>query len=193
MAPFTKTTSAVIIGAILHSVEKFINMRYDLYDKREFDKGGDCISACTFIASDFPLTVHKPSQDYPLEINIDNGTIYDGGADDNYFLNPFPNVEDYTDKKYGVCLEWNYTDGRATQIIEYIKTALQNTNSVELRRVWLTDYYEIEDRPVIHRQTIRIKELTANHIKQIDNAEIWNIPDKMYPDRPSFYCLTITR
>ena len=27
----------------------------------------------------------------------------------------------------------------------------------------------------------------------IDNAVIWNTPDKMYVGRPSFYCLTIKR
>ena len=151
------------------------------------------MSVCIFIASNVSLTEFAPSQEYPLEINIDNGTIYDGGADDNYFLNTFANVEDYTDKKYGVCLEWNYTDGRAKQIIEYIKTALQEEDSIEFWNVWLMDYYEYEDRPFIHRKTISISELTTEHIKEIVNAVIWNTPDKMYPQRPSFYCLTITR
>lgn len=151
------------------------------------------MSVCTFIASDFPLTVFAPSQEYPLEINIDNGTIYDGGADDNYFLNPFVNVGDYTDKKYGVCLEWHYTDGRAKQIIEYIKTALQKSDNIEFWHIWLMDYCEFEDRPFVHRKTISISELTTEHIKEINNAEIWNIPDKRYPDRPSFYCLKVTR
>ncbi len=151
------------------------------------------MSVCTFIASNMPLTEFVPSRDYPLEINIDNGTVYDGGADDNYFLNTFENVDVYTDKKYGVSLEWNYTDGRARRIIEYIKTALNVTNSVELWHMWLSDYHEFENRPFIHRKTLSIDELTVGHIKEIDEAKIWNTPDKMYPNRPSFYCLTITR
>ena len=151
------------------------------------------MSGCKFIASDFPLTEFAPSQDYPLEINVDNETIYDGGADDNYFLTSFLHVKDYTDRNYGVSLEWNYTDGRAKQIIEYIKTALHKSDRIEFWHVWLMDYYEFEDRPYIHRKTISIDELTAEHIKEIDDAVIWNGPDKMYPERPSFYCLTITR
>ena len=151
------------------------------------------MSICTFIASDFSLTEFAPSQDYPLDINIDNGTIYDGGADDNFFLISFSSVQDYTDKKYGVYLEWDYTDGRAKQIIEYIKNALQKTDVIEFWHVWLMDYYEFEDRPFIHRKTISISELTAEHIKEINSAVIWNTPDKRYPERPSFYCLTITR
>ena len=29
--------------------------------------------------------------------------------------------------------------------------------------------------------------------KEIDNTVIWNSSDRIYPERPSFYCLTITR
>lgn len=151
------------------------------------------MSVCKFIASDMPLPEFAPSQEYPLHINIDEGTIYDGGADDNYFLTTFANVENYTEKKYAVSLEWNYTDGRAKQIIEYIKAALQKSESIEFWHVWLTDYFEFEDRPFIHKKTVSICELTTEAIEEIDNAAIWNTPDKMYPQRPSFYCLTITR
>lgn len=151
------------------------------------------MSVCTFLASDRPLTTAAPPQDYPLHINLDEGTIYDGGADDNFFLRNFTEVECYTDKKYGVCLEWHYTDGRAKQLIEYIKTALQKTELVELWHVWLGDYYEFEDSPVIHRQTISVNALSPEDIRDIDNAELWNTPDKLYPNRPSFYCLAITR
>ncbi len=151
------------------------------------------MSACTLIAADFPLREAAPSRDYPLEINIDKGIIYDGGADDNYFLNIFADVADYSDKKYAVSLDWHYTDGRARQIIAYIKEVLQETETVEFWHVWLMDYYEFEDRPYIHRKTISIDELTTENIKAIDESSIWNTPDRMYPNRPSFYCLTVTR
>lgn len=151
------------------------------------------MSVCMFIASDMPLTEYAPSQKYPVYIDIDKGTIDDGGADDNYHLLAFDSVKDYTDKDYGVCLEWNYTDGRAKQIVAYIQTALQKTDHVEFWNVWLMGYYEYEDRPYIHRKTISIEELTTEHIKELNDAVIWNTPDRMYPKRPSFYCLTITR
>jgi len=119
--------------------------------------------------------------------------VDDGGADDNYCLIPFDSVRDYTDKDYGVYLEWNYTDGRAKQIVEYIRAALLKTVVIEFWNVWRMDFYEYEERPYIHRKTVSIDELTTEHIKEINNAETWNAPDKMYPERPSFYCLTITR
>ncbi len=151
------------------------------------------MSACRIIASDMPLPEFAPLQEYPLEINIDKSTIYDGDADDNYFLNTFAKVRDYTEKKHGVSLEWQYTEGRAKQIIKYIKSALLKSDSVEFWLVWLMDYYEFEDRPFIHKKTISIGELNTEHIKEINNAKIWNSPDKTYPNRPSFYCLTVTR
>ena len=151
------------------------------------------MSACRLIAADIPLPEWRPPQEYPLEINIDEGTIYDGGADDNFFLHHFPYAEEYTNKKYGVSLEWNYTEGRARQIIDYLRAALQKTDAVELWQVWLMDYYEFEERPFIHCQTVAIQDLTPEHIKEIDQAEIWNTPDKKYPERPSFYCLTAIR
>ncbi|MBE6037594.1 MAG: hypothetical protein E7218_00090 [Anaerofustis stercorihominis] len=150
------------------------------------------MSVCTFIASDHPLPEIAPSQDYPLEINIDTGTIYDGGADDNFFLHIFNDVQSYTDKKYGVWLEWYYTDGRADNIIKYIKDNLKHTNTIEFWHVWLADYYEYEESPVIHSRIISAEELTVKDIRDTDSAQIWNTPDKTYPDRPSFYRLIIT-
>lgn len=151
------------------------------------------MSVCTFIAADTPLQEVAPSKDYPVHIDIDNGIIDDGGADDNFFLFSFRDVQDYTDKKYGVYLEWYYTDGRAEQILKYIRAALEKTESVELWHVWLMDYYEYEDSPVIKKRTISIGEMTIQDIKEMDSADIWNKPDKQLPNRPSFYKLLIMR
>ena len=138
------------------------------------------MSACIFIASDMPLVEVAPSQNYPFHIELDNGTIDDGGADDNYFLTHFEGVGDYTDKKYGVNLEWNYTDGRAQQIIEYIKAALQEVDVIEFWHVWLMDYYEYEDRPFIHRYEISIDEL-ASKLKVSKADIVLAMDSKYYP------------
>ena len=151
------------------------------------------MSVCTFVAADIPLQEVEPSKEYPLHIDLDKGIIDDGGADDNFFLLPFQDVQDYSDKKYGVYLEWDYTDGRAEQILKYLRTVLEKTELVELWHVWLMDYYEYEDSPVIHKQTISIKKMTIQDIDELDKADIWTGPDKQIPSRPSFYCLKITR
>lgn len=151
------------------------------------------MSVCTFIAADIPLREVAPSQEYPMHIDIDNGIIDDGGADDNFFLFSFSDVGDYTDKKYGVYLEWNYTDGRAEQILNYMRAVLKDTETIEFWHVWLMDYYEYEDSPVIHRRKISIQDMTIQEVRELDRAEIWNSPDKYIPSRPSFYQLVITR
>ena len=47
------------------------------------------MSVCTFIAADIPLQEAAPSKMYPVHIDLDKGTIEDGGADDNFFLFSF--------------------------------------------------------------------------------------------------------
>jgi len=44
------------------------------------------LSICTFIASDSPLCEAAPQKEYPLAICVDEGRVYDGGADDNAYL-----------------------------------------------------------------------------------------------------------
>ena len=127
------------------------------------------MSVCTFLASDYLL----PEVDY--------------------FLYSFRDFRDYTDKSYGVYLEWDCTDEEANELVKYIKEGLKKDQSIELWHVWLGDYYEYEDSPVIHKKVRSIKELTVQDIKELASAEIFNHPDKYIPSRPSFYCLKITR
>ncbi len=149
------------------------------------------MSVCVFIAADCPLPEVRSSQDYPLHINLDTHTVDDGGEDDNYFLLPFDDVDIYCRKKYGVYLELpQYSDGRALRIINYIKSALLQTGSVELWNVWLLGYWEYDDRPYIHKKTAHIDDLAVTDIREIYDAENWNGKDQ---NRLSFYCIEIVR
>ena len=56
------------------------------------------MSACTLIASDFPLTEVLPVGASPLERNLAHDAMYDGGADGNCFLHFFQDVQNYTGK-----------------------------------------------------------------------------------------------
>ncbi len=151
------------------------------------------MSACIFVASNFPLEEHHPSKDFPILINMQKGTFSDGDADDNFFLEAFKDVDVFTDKAHAVCLQWHYTDGRAKRLVEYLKNAVEQSGIVELWHVWLDDYYEFETRPFVCKKTLPIDNLTIAHIKEINQAPIWNSPDKQYPQRPSFYCLEMTK
>lgn len=153
------------------------------------------MSVCTFIAADCPLPERKPSQEYPLCVNVDEGTIYDGDADDNFFLSRFDDVSGYTEKAYGVYLQWHYTEGRAWQVIKYIKAALCHTDSVELWHIWLDvylDVYEWEERPMIRTAEVSIADLAPEDLLELEHQEIWNASPR-FKDRPTFYCLRIIR
>jgi len=52
------------------------------------------MSVCIFIAADIPLQEMAPSKKYPIHIDLDMGTVEDGGADDNFYLFSFPDVQD---------------------------------------------------------------------------------------------------
>ena len=95
------------------------------------------MSACIFFASDAPLPGVFPPPEYDyLAINVDDGTIDDGGADDNFSLRTYPDSFLYTEKAFAVCLDWAYyTEGRARQLIDYIDSALESAPCVELWHV----------------------------------------------------------
>lgn len=150
------------------------------------------MSVCTFIAANCPLDEVRPSKKYPLKINVDEGTIFDGDADDNFSLYEFRDVTDYADKEHGVYLEWAYfTEGRAKLILKYIADVLSRTDTVEVWHVWLNGgYYEYDERPIIKRRTLHIDEVAAEDIREITDAEIWSNVNSI---RPIHYCLEILK
>ena len=152
------------------------------------------MSVFTFIASDHPLPEIAPQRGYPLIVHVDEGTVYEDDADDNFGLYVFRDVQKYTDKKYGAELECPYmTDRRAEKMLKYIRNALEHDDTIEIWHVWLTDYYEYEESPVIQKCTVPFSDVTVDDIKEIIDAEVWNTPDKRHPNRPSFYCLIIAQ
>lgn len=147
------------------------------------------MSVCVFLAADCSLPEIGPSKNYPVSFNSDTGKIFDGGADDNFSLISFGEAYLYCDKKYAVSIELQqFTAGRAARIIDYIKTALAQTESVEIWNVWLLEYWDYDDRPYISKKTIHIGELTAENIEIIYNASNLGMKDR---NHPVFYCLKI--
>lgn len=145
------------------------------------------MSVCTLIAADCPLESHEPEKEYGVHFDIDTGVIDDGDTDDNFYLHPFSNIGHYSEKAYGVALEWfKYTEGRGEQVIAYIRRCLEQVEAVELCHVWLSDY----DPPKIHRQRISIDELRPADIHKLDEEIIWADPAS---NQPTWHYLIITR
>ena len=101
-------------------------------------------------------------------------------------------MDPYCKKKYGAYLELpQFTDGRASKIVDYIRVALQQDDSVEIWNVWLLAYWEYEDRPYIRKGTIRKEELTADDIKETDilSCSSSNVTVGLYDnDMNTLYC-----
>jgi len=133
------------------------------------------MSVCTFLASNLPLprVERVEAEDvglFPLR------------------LPPLP-----CELPYAAEVEAADHHRAAAQLLEQIRAALGRSETVELWRAWLMDYYEFEERPYLHTGVRRFCDLTEEEIIALDTAEVWNKPDKAYPNRPSFYRLIITR
>ena len=77
--------------------------------------------------------------------------------------------------------------------IKLFTSCFEKTELVEMWHVWLMDYYEYEDSPVIKKKFISIEKMTIQDIHELVIADIWNSPDRNISSRPSFYCMVITR
>ena len=147
------------------------------------------MSVCTFLAADCKLPEKpRPETGFDIKFNIDTGTVYDGGRDDDYALYNFTDVGGYSDLQYGVMIEWFYcTPGRARKIIEHIKSALTKCDRVEIWTVWLMDYYEYDERPYYKTRTVSLEDLSVEDIKEIAEVNVWEASK----ERPTYYCLTV--
>ena len=129
------------------------------------------MSYFTYIASDYPLpTVERPDREHFIEFDTVTGSVFDGDYEDDFALYPAEGLSDVrTEKKYAVYLEWNYyTEGRAKNIIAYIKENLKHTDEVELWRIW-SGAGEIFN---VHTKKIPIDSLCPELIRELDEQEI---------------------
>ena len=129
------------------------------------------MSYYTYIASDVPLpVVERPDRDITIEIDTETGVVFDGDFADDFALYPAEGLSDVrTEKKYAVYLEWSYyTEGRAKNIIEYIKENLRHTDEVELWRIW-SGVGELFN---VHTKRLSVDSLTPELIRELDEREI---------------------
>lgn len=108
--------------------------------------------------------------DRDVEINTDTGEVKDGGYDDDFALYLAEGLSDiYTEKKYAVYLEWwRYTEGRAKNIIEYIRENLEHADEVEIWHIW-SGAGELFS---VHTKRIPFADLKPEMIRELDDKEI---------------------
>lgn len=74
-------------------------------------------------------------------------------------------------------------------VCTFIAAALDKSERVELWTVWLMDYYEYEDRPVIKRQELSFSDLTPETILEFSEKDVWD----NNKSRPTYYCLSVRK
>ena len=108
--------------------------------------------------------------DVTIVIDLENRTSYDGKADDNYAIWPLEKTADIlTEKRFCVYLEWQYTQGRANQVIKYIKENLEHTDEVEIWRIWMGGGFPQR----IIKAEIPVDKLTVDDVRKIDTIDPW--------------------
>lgn len=111
--------------------------------------------------------------DINIVIDTENGTLDDGGFYDDFEIYDMGDRYGPTEseKEYKVVIECSLTEGRAKNILEYIRAQLQHSNEIELWSIWLGDY----DQKISWYEA-KIEEFTAE-----DLMEIADLPLKQHP------------
>ena len=125
---------------------------------------------------------------YDVSIVIDpvNYIIDDGGHDDDLAILPLEKSADiFTQKPYCVCLEWQFTKGRANRLIEYLREHLEHTTELEIWHIWMMNHDNDDYPPKIRNSKTSIDGLTADDIEKIEATEPWREPI-------THYCFTIS-
>ncbi|WP_458407852.1 hypothetical protein [Anaerotignum sp.] len=114
--------------------------------------------------------------DREIKFNTETKEFEDGNFDDDYGIYPFSPMEVFgihTEKPCCAKIEWNrYTDGRAENVIRYIKKHLQKAEELELWHVWLDD----AETPIFKRKDLPLSELTTDVIKELEESPLTTDP-----------------
>lgn len=128
----------------------------------------DFLSAYSFIASDYELLLLDNSKEKVITVaevmlideESDLGELVIGKS----FIDK-ENVRWYTNKPYIYPVEFEYSESRAEQLLEYLKTNIHKGHQLELWLIWLDDKQSI--KPII----CSYKDISLYHIKQMYDRE----------------------
>ena len=144
------------------------------------------MSSVMLIASDLPLREVPYPPNYKVNINVDNGTIDDGGGNDGFAILPVEYPENVPDipskKKYFAVLEWHYTPGRAEEVIRYLNERLKTAAEIELWHTW-AEYAELGHK--LKKTKIPVNKLSAADLHKLEQTEVWKEP-------ATDYCYVVT-
>lgn len=122
--------------------------------------------------------------DSEILIDVDHSTVSDNGFDDDFAIWTIEDGESLAPAKpCRAYIEWLIgTEGRAEQVIGYLKEQLENTDEIELWHIW----QDGTKRFAIQTRRIAIDDLRPADIIELDDREV-------YAEPLTRYCLRITR
>ncbi len=88
---------------------------------------------------------------------------------DMYYSSEY--AEEYSKKRHFSELQWNYTEARAKQLVDYIVDQLINVDEIEIWSIWLDDHESA------HIRTINMKELTIADLAFLDISNGFKRPE----------------
>ncbi|QUH26193.1 hypothetical protein [Serpentinicella alkaliphila] len=80
-------------------------------------------------------------------------------------------ISKYTDKQYISSLEWRYTDKRAEELVQYIKSQLRYVDEIELWSIWMDK--KIEEITYLE---LNIKDLNVFIVKEAIGSGLYEKP-----------------
>lgn len=110
--------------------------------------------------------------DRKIHFNKETKELEDGDFDDDFSIRPFPPTEVFgihTEKPFcaEVCLH-RYTDGRAENILKYIREYMQKAEELEIWHVWLDDY----ETPLLKRKELLLSDLSVSTLKELEEMQL---------------------
>ena len=124
--------------------------------------------------------------DIVMELDTESNNVHIDDFDDDWAVIPWNDgifCEVKTEKSCKMQLEWgSYSDGRARQLIDYIKQCLEETDEIELWHLWLDD----ESYLLPKKRTVSAAELVPEDIRRLAEYAAHAEPCRQY-------CLVIKR
>lgn len=170
------------------ALDEIENPHYKYFSINEAIERGievpDFVLNSTIIDKDKPNVILWSDLDMRKEIDPVTRKVVDNGIDDDFSIRAFEFCSEvYTTKKYMAEINWDvYSEGRAKNIVEYIKRHMETADELEIWNVWLTNL----ETPAIHRSEIKLEDITEEIIKMIDEIEVSCNP-------LTHYCFTIRK
>ncbi|MBQ1372175.1 MAG: hypothetical protein IIY70_04515 [Oscillospiraceae bacterium] len=131
------------------------------------------MSLLSYFAADIPLpervNPHDLADDEELVLELDAGEFQNGDYDDDFSIHDCSGMDSiFSEKPYCAALYWSYSEGRAEQVLAYLRNLLVRTEEVELWHIWMGT----GEPPLIRSTSIPISQLRAEDLRILEDRDV---------------------